>query len=134
MLAVVALIAAPAALANGDTINATATVQFSGAVDNPASCNAVGGSPTAMIDWGDGTADTTGTISASTSISGTHTYAATGTYEGSVTITGRNCNGGDGATDIVHGERRRAAAAVHGVPGGVRRHRMPVPDSGQQRD
>ena len=99
MLAVVALIAAPAALANGDTINATATVQFSGAVDNPASCNAVGGSATAMIDWGDGTADTTGTISASDVISGTHTYAATGTYEGSVTITGRNCNGGDGATD-----------------------------------
>ncbi len=38
MLAVVALIAAPAALANDDTITATATVQFSGVVDNLASC------------------------------------------------------------------------------------------------
>ena len=41
VLAVVALIAAPAALANGDTINVTATVQFSGVVDQPPpSCDA----------------------------------------------------------------------------------------------
>ena len=74
VLAVVGLIAVPVALANGDTITATATVQFSGVVDSfqhrarPAS---------ATIDWGDGTADTTGTITRQhVAISGTHTYAS----------------------------------------------------------
>ncbi|HEY6477014.1 MAG TPA: hypothetical protein VI456_10560 [Polyangia bacterium] len=99
MLAAVALIAAPVALANNDTINVQATVQFPGAVDNPASCNAVGGGATATIDWGDSTTDTTGTISSSDVVSGTHTYATPGTYGGTVTITGRNCNTGSGATD-----------------------------------
>ena len=124
MLAVVALIAAPAALANGDTINATATVQFSGAVDNPASCNVVG-PPTATIDWGDGTADTTGTISASDVISGTHTYAATGTYDGLGHDYGAQLQRRRWRHGLVHGERRRAAAAVHGVPGG----RSTTPDA-----
>jgi len=40
VLVAVALVSAPVALANGDTITAQATVQFSGPVDNPASCNA----------------------------------------------------------------------------------------------
>ena len=96
VLVAVALIAAPVALANGDTITAQATVQFSGPVDNPASCTLTG--TAAMIDWGDNTTDTQGSISGNV-VSGTHTYAAPGTYPGSVTISGSNCNDGTGATD-----------------------------------
>jgi hypothetical protein len=88
-----ALVAAPAAFANDDTITATATVQFSGAVDNPASCTATPSTTTASIDWGDDTTDTAGTISTSHVVSGTHTYAAKGTYFGTVTFTGGACDG-----------------------------------------
>ena len=59
VLVAVALIAAPVALAFNDTITAQATVQFSGAVDNPASCT---GATSATIDWGDGTAQSAATI------------------------------------------------------------------------
>ena len=88
MLVAVGLIAVPAALANNDTITAQATVQFSGAVDNPASCT---GATSATIDWGDDTTPTAGTITGSGSnlvVSGTHTYAvsAEGTNDGTVTL------------------------------------------------
>src|SRR5512135_737019 len=97
VVAAMGLVAAPVALADGDTINAQATVQFSGAVDNPASCNTAGGS--ALIDWGDNTTDTSGTIGSGNVISGTHTYAKAGTYFGTVTISGPSCFGGSGTTD-----------------------------------
>jgi hypothetical protein len=102
VVAAVALVAAPVAMASGDTITAQATVPFSGVVDSQASCTLT--SATAMIDWGDGTTATAGRISG-TSISGTHTYAApttsngTTTYPGTITITGPNCNSGSGASD-----------------------------------
>jgi len=98
MVVAVALIAAPGALANNDTITAQATVQFSGKVDNPASISLAGCS-TETIDWGDDTTDTTGSINGNV-VSGTHTYASPGSYGGTVNISGgSNCNGGDGATD-----------------------------------
>jgi hypothetical protein len=94
VMASVALIATPVALADGDTITPTATVPFSGVVDASPSCTATGG--TAMIDWDDGTAPSAGTITRG-SISGSHTYAAKGSYFGSITIAGPSCSGG--ATD-----------------------------------
>jgi hypothetical protein len=71
-----------AAVAQADTISATAGQQFSGVVDSAPSCT----DPTApvMIDWGDNTAQSVGTFSATTGVSGTHTYAAAGTF--SITI------------------------------------------------
>ncbi len=87
-----ALIAVPAAWANGSTITAQATVPFSGQVDNPTSCTAT----SATIDWGDGTTPTNVTPSG-TVVSGSHTYAAPGSYPGSITLSGTNC--GSGATD-----------------------------------
>ncbi len=96
VVAAVALIAAPVALAFNNTITAQATVQFSGPVDSPASCT---GATSAMIDWGDGTTPTTGTITGSGSnlvVSGTHTYAvsAEGTNDGTVTLIGGAAGGG----------------------------------------
>ena len=96
MLAVVALIAAPAALANNDMIPVTATVQFSGVVDASPSCNAA----SATIDWGDGTTGSPAdgeavTIAARTfAVSGTHTYAtsAEGSNSGTITFSGGNCS------------------------------------------
>jgi hypothetical protein len=95
VVAAVALIAVPAAWADNDTINAQATVQFSGAVDNPASCTAA---TSATIDWGDGTTPTAGTITHNGSqiiVSGTHMYAETavGTNDGTVTLIGGNGSG-----------------------------------------
>jgi len=90
VLMAVALIAAPVALANGDTITAQATVPFSGVVDGTPTCT----DTAAMIDWGDGTAATTGTVNGSTNVvSGTHTYATMGTYFGTVSLTGGSCDG-----------------------------------------
>ncbi len=98
-VAALALVAVPAAWANGGTITAQADVQFSGPVDSPASCDVSGTGTTATIDWGDDTTDTSGTITGQV-VSGTHTYTAAGTYDGTVTISGgSSCNGGDGATD-----------------------------------
>ena len=92
VLAAVGLIAVPVALANNNTIDATATVQFSGVIDSPTSCTRA---PTqAVIDWGDGTATTMGTISGN-AVSGTHTYAtsAEGSNGGTITLTGGGCSG-----------------------------------------
>jgi hypothetical protein len=71
VLAAVGLIAVPVALANNDTINVTATVQFSGVVDAQPSCDPA----SVTIDWGDGTPMSTGTVSRTSPfpISGTHT-------------------------------------------------------------
>jgi hypothetical protein len=96
-LAALGLLAAPVALADGDTITPQATVQFSGVVDQSPSCGTAGGAAT--IDWGDSTAASNGTINGDGSISGSHTYATKGTYFGTITITGQNCNGGGGASD-----------------------------------
>jgi hypothetical protein len=88
-VAAVALIAAPTALANGDTITAAAGVQFSGVVDQGTSCTVPA---TATINWGDGTATSSGTVDATNNrVSGTHTYAAPGTFSGTVTLTGTSC-------------------------------------------
>ncbi len=88
VVASVALVAAPVALADGDTITPQATVQFSGVVDASPTCPATA----ATIDWGDGTATSAGTITRG-SVSGTHTYAAKGSYFGSITLTGSSCSG-----------------------------------------
>jgi hypothetical protein len=96
LVAAVALIAAPAALANGDTITAAAGVQFSGVVDAGASCAPLG-SPT--IQWGDGSSSA-GTYNSSTnSVSGTHTYASSTTFSGKVLLTGGTCTAGAVTTD-----------------------------------
>jgi hypothetical protein len=89
VLAVVALIAAPAALAQGgDTISGAAGVQFNGVVDNDALCQSA---TRLTINWGDGTATSSGTYLSNFEVLGTHTYAAAGTYTGSITYTG--CSG-----------------------------------------
>ena len=107
------LIAAPAALAFGDTITAQATVQFSGAVDNPASCT---GATSATIDWGDGTPTSTGTPSRTNVVSGTHTYA---TNAGTLRRHGhphrRQLQ--QRHRGLLHGQRQPGAADVHTVPG-----------------
>jgi hypothetical protein len=82
------LIAAPAALANIDTITAAAGVPFSGVVDNGTSCTTPA---TALIRWGDGSSSA-GTVNATNNtVSGTHTYGSAGTFAGTVTLTGSNC-------------------------------------------
>ncbi len=130
MVVAVALIAVPVAVANNDTINATATVQFSGVVDSSTSCTRA---PTqAVIDWGDGTATTTGTISGNT-VSGTHTYAtsAEGTNGGTITLTGGGCSGT--VTDNFTANVAPPPPMFTECPAGVPGHRLPVPDRGQQR-
>ncbi|MFZ0970772.1 MAG: PKD domain-containing protein, partial [Solirubrobacteraceae bacterium] len=109
VLVAVALIAAPVALAFNDTITAQATVQFSGAVDNPASCT---GATSATIDWGDGTPTSTVTPSRNV-VSGTHTYATAGTYSGTVTLTGP---AGSGACGLSPGTEDFFTANVSMAP------------------
>ncbi len=77
----------------GDFINASAGLPFDGAV-----ASFVDGTPTAtqadftsMINWGDGTEPTAGTVSGPTggpfTVSGTHTYSAAGAYGVNVSLT-----------------------------------------------
>jgi hypothetical protein len=80
VLMLLALITASAAQAQG-AITAAATVQFSGEVDVDPSCT---GSLTLMIDWGDGTSDSSGAYDANGNVTGTHTYATSGTFPGKV--------------------------------------------------
>ncbi len=78
-IALVMLIGAAAAQAD---FTATAGQQFSGVVDSaPSGCT---NPSSVMIDWGDSTPQSVGTFSATTGVSGTHTYATKGTF--SITI------------------------------------------------
>jgi hypothetical protein len=89
VVASVALIAAPAALANGDTITSAAGVPFSGVVDNGTSCTTPA---TATINWGDGTSSAGSVNATNNTVSGTHTYGTQGTFNGTVTLTGTGCD------------------------------------------
>jgi len=93
VVAVVALIAAPVALANGDTITASKGVPFTGIVDNGASC-APATAPAPTIQWGDGTSSQGTYDSTTNSVSGTHTYVSGGTFNGMVSLSGGNCTAG----------------------------------------
>ncbi len=129
VLAAVALVAAPGALANGDTITAQATVPFSGVVD----CLAVPAHPASRHDrLGRQHRDArTGTSTRRTiAVSGTHTYATRGTYSGTIFFSGGNCT--SGATDNFTANVS-APPRVHGVPASRPKQRLPVPDHGQQR-
>src|SRR5947209_3155834 len=88
VVAAVALVAAPAALANGDTIKAAAGVPFSGVVDNGTSCATPA---TATINWGDGTSSPGTVDSTNNTVSGTHPYSSAGTFNGTVALTGTSC-------------------------------------------
>jgi len=87
VLAAVALIAAPAALAQSTTnITATVGVQFSGVVDSSPECD---NPPTRVtINWGDGMSSAGTYSSASDNVTGAHTYQSGGTFTGSVVFTG----------------------------------------------
>ncbi|MGN6867323.1 MAG: hypothetical protein ACTHMY_02850 [Solirubrobacteraceae bacterium] len=87
-MAALALVAAPTALANGDTITAAAGMQFSGVVDNGTSCTTPA---TATISWGDGSSSAGTVDSTNNTVSGTHTYSSSGTFSGTVTLTGTAC-------------------------------------------
>jgi hypothetical protein len=96
VVAVVALLAAPAALANGDTITATKGVAFTGIVDNGPSCSSA---TTITINWGDGTATSSGSYDTNLNVTGTHTYAAGGTFNGTVSLSGGSCAAGAPTVD-----------------------------------
>lgn len=88
VVAALALVVAPAALANLDTITAAAGVPFSGVVDNFTSCTTPS---TATINWGDGSSSP-GTVDATNNrVRGTHTYSSAGTFNGTVALTGTGC-------------------------------------------
>jgi len=91
VVAAVALIAAPVALANGDTITAAKGVPFSGVVDTLPTCTTA---TTITINWGDGTATSSGAYDSNLNVTGTHTYAAGGTFSGTVTLSGGSCTVG----------------------------------------
>jgi hypothetical protein len=76
----VALIAAPAAWANGDTITTAANVNFNGVVDAGPTCS---GATAATINWGDG-AISSGTFLSSGEILGNHTYTTAASYTGEI--------------------------------------------------
>jgi hypothetical protein len=82
VVAGVALVAAPAALA--DTFTTAANVNFNGVVDSAPSCS---DETAATINWGDGTSST-GVIRSDREIMGNHTYRAAGTYTGSIAFIG----------------------------------------------
>jgi hypothetical protein len=82
-----------AAVAQADSINAAAGIQFSGVIDSFPSCTPA----QATINWGDGSQTSSGTIDPSSgAISGTHTYAnpsPAGTpFNGTITLTGNQCS------------------------------------------
>jgi hypothetical protein len=86
VLALMALLAAPAGSVQPSTINATEHILFSGPVLTvPGTCTSA-----TTVNWGDGTADSTGTGASSGgqfTVSGTHLYELGGTYHGTVTFT-----------------------------------------------
>jgi hypothetical protein len=88
------LVAAPAALANGDTINARHGEPFSGVVDNFPSCS---DATRITINWGDGSSSP-GQYDTNGNVTGTHTYGSGGKYNGTVTLTGGTCPAGTSDT------------------------------------
>ncbi len=71
---------------------------------------------TASINWGDGTAPTTGAIAGDGApghfkVSGSHTYAEEGTYTTTITI-----NDGDGESVAAGGKAFISDAPIHGTP------------------
>jgi hypothetical protein len=90
-----AVLVTPAALAQGPMVAATEGQPFSGQVATASAACKDASLATAVIDWGDGSSLSAGTVSESGSelvISGSHTYAEAGTYSGSVSGTYR-CDG-----------------------------------------
>jgi hypothetical protein len=85
VLVAVGLIAAPAALANGDTITAAANVNFNGIVDASPTCTTA---TSITINWGDGSTSAGRYLSSNANILGNHTYAAAGSYSGQVAFVG----------------------------------------------
>ncbi|HEY2657953.1 MAG TPA: hypothetical protein VGI55_19390, partial [Solirubrobacteraceae bacterium] len=85
VLAAVALVAAPAALASGDTITTAAGVQFHGVIDAGPQCS---DATSIVIHWGDG-ATSPGSYNFGHGVVGTHTYASAGSgIPGTVVFTG----------------------------------------------
>jgi hypothetical protein len=84
-VATVALIVAPAALANNDTITAAANVNFNGVVDSSPTCTTA---TSITINWGDGKPTSTAKYQSDHSVFANHTYTGTGSFTGSVTFTG----------------------------------------------
>jgi hypothetical protein len=85
VVAALALIVAPVALANGDTITTAANVQFNGVVDAGPQCT---GATSITINWGDGTPTSSGSYNSIGGVIGTHTYGAAGSYPGQISFTG----------------------------------------------
>jgi PKD repeat protein len=96
--------------------SATATIaNVAPTVNVPASLAATAGSPVALaatfsdpgtrdspwsytINWGDGTAFTTGSVTSQTGITAAHTYAAAGSNTATVTVTDKDGGSGSGQT------------------------------------
>jgi hypothetical protein len=92
-VAALALVVAPAALANGDTITTAANVNFNGVVDSGPTCT---DASAIAINWGDGTSSAGTYRSDLFEIQGNHTYSATGTFSGKITFSGgTSCGTGD---------------------------------------
>src|ERR1700729_2868464 len=79
VLVAVALIAAPAALANGDTLTAAANVNLNGVVDAGPTCS---DARSITIHWGDGSTSAGSYLSSNENVLGNHTYGAAGSYSG----------------------------------------------------
>jgi YVTN family beta-propeller protein len=92
------VVGGPTVSASGTTFNATEGASFSGTVASfsDPDTSALAGEYSAMIDWGDSTPTSSGTVSSGTaagnfSVSGSHTYAEEGTYSRvKVTITDKD--------------------------------------------
>jgi hypothetical protein len=96
LLVAVALIAAPAALAQSQTsITGAAAVQFNGVIDSSPQCT----DATAIrVAWGDGSTAATIRSLSDGEVLGTHTYASAGTYNGTLTFTGGTSGSCEGAS------------------------------------
>ena len=131
VVAAVALIAAPVALANNDTITAQATVQFSGVVDTRPSCTRrhAGDDRLGRRDR----RTSTGTVKPATWSAAPTPTPRQGTYSGTVTLTGGDCSCGARTTGLLHGERQLAPPMFTQCPAVYVEQRLPVPDHGQQR-
>ena len=80
-----ALIAAPEALASGDTISTAANVQFNGVIDAGPQCS---NATSISINWGDGAPASSGRYTSFGEVIGTHTYATASSFTGHITFTG----------------------------------------------